>query len=107
MKYEICHMKYETYPLFIGSGALCDFSTGLWKQVRAGRRQCSTRRAESIVASARFSTVRRASRFGAFIATLFGENPEQQITEDLAQFKHMMESDFKPVDKSVANQEVI
>jgi uncharacterized membrane protein len=46
-------------------------------------------------------------RLGAFIATLFGENPEQQITEDLAQFKHMMESDFKPVDKSVANQEVI
>jgi uncharacterized membrane protein len=46
-------------------------------------------------------------RLGAFIATLFGENPEQQITEDLAQFKHMMESDFKPVDKSVASKEVI
>src|SRR5262249_803729 len=46
-------------------------------------------------------------RLGAFIATLFGENPEQQITEDLAQFKHMMESDFKPFDKSVANEEVI
>ncbi len=46
-------------------------------------------------------------RIGAFIATLFGENPEQQITEDLAHFKHMMESDFTPVDKSVANEEVI
>lgn len=44
---------------------------------------------------------------GAFIATLFGENPEQQITEDLVQFKHMMESNFKPVDKGVANEEVI
>src|SRR5262245_5473385 len=38
-------------------------------------------------------------RLGAFIATLFGENPEQQITEDLARFKHMMESDFKSGDK--------
>jgi len=46
-------------------------------------------------------------RLGAFIATLFGENPEQQITEDLAQFKHMMERNLNPVDKSVANQEVI
>jgi uncharacterized membrane protein len=46
-------------------------------------------------------------RVGAFIATLFGENPEQQITEDLVQFKHMMESDFKPVDKDVASEEVI
>jgi uncharacterized membrane protein len=46
-------------------------------------------------------------RLGAFIATLFGENPEQQITEDLAQFKHMMESDFKPVDKGVASKDVI
>jgi uncharacterized membrane protein len=46
-------------------------------------------------------------RLGAFIATLFGENPEQQITEDLAQFKHMMERNLKAVDKSVANQEVI
>jgi uncharacterized membrane protein len=46
-------------------------------------------------------------RLGAFIATLFGENPEQQITEDLAQFKHMMESNFKPVDKGVASKEVI
>src|SRR5215470_6626677 len=46
-------------------------------------------------------------RLGAFIATLFGENPEQQITEDLVQFKHMMESDFKPFDKSVADEEVI
>lgn len=44
---------------------------------------------------------------GAFIATLFGENPEQQITQDLVQFKHMMESDFKPVDKAVASEEVI
>jgi uncharacterized membrane protein len=46
-------------------------------------------------------------RLGAFIATLFGENPEQQITEDLVQFKHMMESDFKPVDKDAASEEVI
>jgi uncharacterized membrane protein len=46
-------------------------------------------------------------RLGAFIATLFGENPEQQITEDLVQFKHMMESDFKPVDKGAASEEVI
>jgi uncharacterized membrane protein len=46
-------------------------------------------------------------RLGAFIATLFGENPEQQITEDLAQFKHRMESGFKPADKNVAGEEVI
>jgi len=46
-------------------------------------------------------------RLGAFIATLFGENPEQQITEDLAQFKHRMESDSKLVDKGVASEEVI
>lgn len=46
-------------------------------------------------------------RLGAFIAALFGENPEQQITEDLAQFKHRMESDFKPADKGVASKEVI
>jgi uncharacterized membrane protein len=46
-------------------------------------------------------------RLGAFIATLFGENPEQQITEDLAQFKHMMERNFKSVDKGVASEEVI
>src|SRR5499433_1689177 len=38
-------------------------------------------------------------RIGAFIATLFGENPEQQITEDLARFKHMMENDFDPTQK--------
>src|SRR5215475_1020244 len=45
-------------------------------------------------------------RLGAFIATLFGENPEQQITEDLAQFKHMMESGIK-LDKGAASDEVI
>jgi uncharacterized membrane protein len=46
-------------------------------------------------------------RLGAFIATLFGENPEQQIAEDLVRFKHMMERDFKPVDKDAASEEVI
>jgi len=45
-------------------------------------------------------------RLGAFIATIFGENPEQQITEDLARFKHMMESNFK-TDKVAAHEEVI
>jgi len=44
---------------------------------------------------------------GAFIATLFGENPEQQIAEDLAQFKRRMESDSKSFDKGVAGEEVI
>jgi len=46
-------------------------------------------------------------RLGAFIATIFGENPEQQITEDLAQFKQMMESDFKPAAKVDAGEDVI
>jgi uncharacterized membrane protein len=46
-------------------------------------------------------------RLGAFIATLFGENPEQQIAEDLVRFKHMMERDFNPVDKEAASEEVI
>ena len=46
-------------------------------------------------------------RLGAFIATIFGENPEQQITEDLARFKQMMESNFKPAAKVDAHQEVI
>src|SRR5262245_20767263 len=46
-------------------------------------------------------------RLGAFIATLFGENPEQQIAEDLVRFKHMMERDFNPVDKGAASEEVI
>jgi uncharacterized membrane protein len=46
-------------------------------------------------------------RLGAFIAALFGENPEQQITEDLAQFKHRMESNLNHTDKSVASKEVI
>jgi len=46
-------------------------------------------------------------RLGAFIAMLFGENPEQQITEDLARFKQMMESNFKSVVKVNANEEVI
>ncbi len=46
-------------------------------------------------------------RLGAFIATLFGENPEQQITEDLARFKHMRESDFNLADKVAAGEDVI
>jgi uncharacterized membrane protein len=31
---------------------------------------------------------------GAAVATLFGENPQQQLEEDMQQFKVMMESDF-------------
>jgi len=46
-------------------------------------------------------------RLGAFIASIFGENPEQQITEDLSRFKHMMESDFKPAEKVDAAKDVI
>jgi uncharacterized membrane protein len=46
-------------------------------------------------------------RLGAFIATIFGENPEQQITEDLARFKHMMESNLKSSAKVDAHEEVI
>jgi len=46
-------------------------------------------------------------RIGAFIASIFGENPEQQITEDLSRFKHMMESNFKPAAKVDAHEEVI
>ncbi len=46
-------------------------------------------------------------RLGAFIATIFGENPEQQITEDLARFKLMMENDFRSADKVDADEEVI
>jgi uncharacterized membrane protein len=46
-------------------------------------------------------------RLGAFIATIFGENPEQQITEDLSQFKHMMESDFRTAEKVDADKDVI
>jgi uncharacterized membrane protein len=46
-------------------------------------------------------------RIGAFIASIFGENPEQQITEDLAQFKHMMENDLAPGEKVDADQDVI
>ncbi|HKQ75928.1 MAG TPA: SRPBCC family protein [Blastocatellia bacterium] len=46
-------------------------------------------------------------RLGAFIATIFGENPEQQITEDLARFKHIMESNFQPITKVDAHEEVI
>jgi uncharacterized membrane protein len=34
-----------------------------------------------------------AGRIGAWIASLFGENPEQQITDDLLRFKQMMELD--------------
>jgi uncharacterized membrane protein len=32
-----------------------------------------------------------AGRIGAWVASLFGENPEQQITDDLLRFKQMME----------------
>ncbi len=46
-------------------------------------------------------------RIGAFIASIFGENPEQQITEDLVRFKRLMESDFKPAAKVAASKEVI
>ncbi|MGH9766451.1 MAG: SRPBCC family protein [Blastocatellia bacterium] len=46
-------------------------------------------------------------RLGAFIASIFGENPEQQITEDLARFKQMMESDFRIADKVDAGEDVI
>lgn len=46
-------------------------------------------------------------RLGAFIATIFGENPEQQITEDLSRFKHMMENDLESADKAHADEEVI
>ncbi|HZS09172.1 MAG TPA: SRPBCC family protein [Blastocatellia bacterium] len=35
-------------------------------------------------------------RLGAWIASLFGENPEQQIIEDLAHFKGMMEIEIRP-----------
>lgn len=34
-------------------------------------------------------------RLGAWIASLFGENPEQQITEDLARFKRLMEIEVR------------
>jgi uncharacterized membrane protein len=46
-------------------------------------------------------------RLGAFIASIFGENPEQQITEDLSRFKHMMENDLKPEEKVDADEDVI
>lgn len=46
-------------------------------------------------------------RLGAFIASIFGENPEQQITEDLSRFKHLMESDLKSADKIDADEDVI
>jgi uncharacterized membrane protein len=46
-------------------------------------------------------------RLGAFIASIFGENPEQQITEDLARFKHLMESDLKSADEGAADEDVI
>jgi uncharacterized membrane protein len=34
-----------------------------------------------------------AGRFGAAVASLFGESPEQQIEEDLRRFKQMMETE--------------
>jgi len=34
-----------------------------------------------------------AGRLGSWIASLFGENPEQQITDDLARFKETIESE--------------
>jgi uncharacterized membrane protein len=33
-----------------------------------------------------------AGKFGSFIARLFGENPEQQIRDDLARFKQIIEA---------------
>src|SRR2546429_668060 len=33
-----------------------------------------------------------AGKLGAFVARLFGENPEQQIDEDLRRFKQLMET---------------
>ncbi|HWQ34173.1 MAG TPA: SRPBCC family protein [Blastocatellia bacterium] len=49
-------------------------------------------------------------RLGAWIASLFGENPEQQITEDLARFKRMMEIEVRRAshtDEPDARDEVI
>ncbi len=40
-----------------------------------------------------------AGRVGALVARLFGENPEQQIQEDLRHFKQMMESGEIPTTK--------
>ena len=33
-----------------------------------------------------------AGKLGALVAALFGENPEQQLTDDLARFKDVMET---------------
>lgn len=46
-------------------------------------------------------------RLGAFIASIFGGSPEQQITKDLSSFKHMMESDSRPAGEADADEEVI
>jgi uncharacterized membrane protein len=46
-------------------------------------------------------------RLGAFIASIFGENPEQQITEDLSRFKHLMESNLRSDGKIDADEDVI
>jgi uncharacterized membrane protein len=35
-------------------------------------------------------------KLGSFVARLFGENPEQQIEEDLGRFKHLMETSGAP-----------
>ncbi|MGH9834964.1 MAG: SRPBCC family protein [Blastocatellia bacterium] len=49
-------------------------------------------------------------RLGAWIAGLLGEDPEHQITDDLARFKLMMEIETKPaaeVDAKNAKEDVI
>lgn len=46
-------------------------------------------------------------RLGDWIAGLLRENPEQQITEDLARFKRMMEIKLIPAKEPAADEEVI
>ncbi len=46
-------------------------------------------------------------RLGAWIAGLFAENPEKQITEDLARFKQMMETGLRPDADAEVTEEVI
>ncbi len=46
-------------------------------------------------------------RLGDWIAGLLGEKPEQQITEDLARFKQIMEIESKSADEIDTDQEVI
>lgn len=46
-------------------------------------------------------------RLGAWIAGLLGEDPEHQITDDLARFKLMMEIEVKPEAEVDAKEDVI